>query len=445
MPSWLGGSRAAAASADLAAACGSNGSDAPTSLGIEHEFLVRDHAGRPVDFRTVVHGLDLGRRDLVATYGNSYRLPTGSIVTADGTEAEIATPPIELGPGAIATIDAWAAWERRSLAERVSPLTLRGDSTHINVSLPTDVDPDVVAWAFATRFSVGLMLLMDRPESPGLIVRPRPHRLELGGEFCVGSALRAALAYAVGATHACVAFARGTTPAAWPPEIATTLERHVLRYGWYVARTAVGDGDLYRAGRRLVLRTATGRRLSAGDALAGSWKSARAQLEPLVGIGDLADGDALVGAAVGLPIERIPGDFESDVSAAKPPASPFGDALPDRPRPLFDLAPVMLNWELAVFLVSRPDRRRSAFIAVPARRLEQFLRLLDAGEIDEPIDRYLSGRSGRRRLVTRSQAREVGMFDALGLRATLLEPERDYWGQRFDLVATRRRRFWQVA
>jgi hypothetical protein len=57
--------------------------------GLEHEFRVLD-GPRPVDFRRVIHGLGLGQPNLDPADPNAYRLPSGSAVTCDGAEAEIA-------------------------------------------------------------------------------------------------------------------------------------------------------------------------------------------------------------------------------------------------------------------------------------------------------------------------------------------------------------------
>ena len=51
---------------------------------------------------------------------------------------------------------------------------------------------------FSRSFAPSLMLLMDAPSSPGLLVRPRRGRLEFGGEFVTGNQLAAAVLLAAG-------------------------------------------------------------------------------------------------------------------------------------------------------------------------------------------------------------------------------------------------------
>lgn len=392
-----------------------------------------DEGGERLDFRRHIHSMELGRRDLVPGAPFAYWRPTGAIVTADRMEAEIATPPVVLGPGFATALDGWMAWERTQLAQRIRPHTLRGDSTHINVTLPSDVDPDAVADLFATRFSVGLMLLMDRPVSPGLLVRPRPFRLELGGEYVVGAALRAATTYAVGATLACVDAARRGTDVDLPAMLELWLERNVLRYGWYVARTAFGPGDLYVDGRRLAITAIDGRRLVADDVFRWGWAAARRFVGPYVDPADLEETDAFVDGGVPLLIERQ-GIDEATVARPSPAASPFGRALPPRERPGYDVAPVMVTWEAGVFLISRSDRGCSAFAVVPGRALDRFLSALDRGALDTLIHRYLATRPTGRRVLDWESARVPGLHDAIGLRAALLAPERDYWGQPMQLT-----------
>lgn len=94
------------------------------------------------------------------------------------------------------------------------------------------------------------MLLMDRIDSPGLLVRPRPGRTELCGEFLEDEPLAAVAAFVAGSTRACAAAVRrpgGRT--ALPPRLDVRLARAVHRYGWYVDRRAFGT-DLHAAGRR---------------------------------------------------------------------------------------------------------------------------------------------------------------------------------------------------
>jgi hypothetical protein len=78
---------------------------------------------------------------------------------------------------------------RTVVADALDPEhSLRGYSTHLNIEID-DRHVRLVATMIARRMAPALMLLLDGPQSPGLIVRPRHGRLELGGEFATGNQL----------------------------------------------------------------------------------------------------------------------------------------------------------------------------------------------------------------------------------------------------------------
>jgi hypothetical protein len=82
------------------------------------------------------------------------------------------------------------------------------------------------------------------------LVRPRPGRTELCGEFIENESLAAAAGFVAGTTRACAAAVR--RPGArtvLPPRLDVRLARAMHRYGWYVDRRAFGT-DLYAASQR---------------------------------------------------------------------------------------------------------------------------------------------------------------------------------------------------
>jgi hypothetical protein len=141
---------------------------------------------------------------------------------------------------------------------------------------------------------------------------------------------------------------------------------------------------------------------------------------------------------VPLPIERSADDIEHGLAQPVEPHSPFGNALALPSRGGIGLAPVMLTWELAIFLVIDAARNRSAFAAVPGHHLGGFIWAHESGALDEILETYLAGRPSSRRLLRPEQGREPGLFDELGLRVSLLALERDYWGRPMQLTLTRR-------
>jgi hypothetical protein len=215
-------------------------------VGIEHEFEVR-REDNVVDFRRLLPHLLPGHTRADPADPLAVRLPFG-VITADGLEAEVATAPIDLRPGFVDRAVTVVADAERALRE-VCPagLELTGFSTHISVSWSPRRD-DRLARIWARIFAPVLMLLLDGPASPGLIVRPRPGRLELCGDYATGDQLAAAVAFAVASVRTVEhAPARSLRP--WFVDM--TLVPALDRYGWYVDRAAFRGRDLYSLGRSL--------------------------------------------------------------------------------------------------------------------------------------------------------------------------------------------------
>lgn len=389
-------------------------------LGLEHEFVVRGADGAPLDFRILIHELGLGHRHLDPADPNAHRLPSGTVVTCDGREAEIAIAPVS-GSGSFAgRVVAAADAARAALASRLPRgVRLEGWSTHLSVSLPSHVLHACGA-RYTTTFAPALMLLMDRARSPGLLVRPRPGRLELCGEYVAGSALRAAVGFAAGSVRALAAEIQGEG-SVHVPRLRGRIRTADTRYGWYVDRRAFGD-DLYATGRGTRLPLAGGGTIGAQEHLARCWSAARMALVRSGGVDhdDLAVTDEIVAGRLPLPVEGRIRDGRHRVAA---PASAHGRALRVRVRPGFGVAPVMLTWGVAVFLVVPAGRPGRAFASVPGDRLDDFLGLLDAGALDSLLAGHLRGATGERRLERREQALEPGLYDEIGQRLALLPAE----------------------
>jgi hypothetical protein len=175
-------------------------------VGVEREYRVL-RATEAVDFRVLLPTLGFEGGGLDPNDPRAHRLGCGTLLTADGAEAEVATPPVAIAPGCAREVSAWAERGEDVLAGALPRGTgIEGYSTHVNVSVQGDVVE--IATTFATRFALGMMLLLDRSDSPGLLVRPRPGRLELGGDFVAGAQLRAAVTFAVAAARCCDVEAR---------------------------------------------------------------------------------------------------------------------------------------------------------------------------------------------------------------------------------------------
>lgn len=397
----------------------------PGLLGVEHEFVVSGGSG-VVDFRTLIHGLKLGEPNLDPADPNAYRLPSGAAVTCDAAEAEIALPPITLAPGFAAEAAHLAETERLALAGRLRHgMTLTGYSTHLSVSVPDDHGP-AVCQRYARTFAAAMILLADRRDSPGLLIRPRPGRVELGVEYLASHQLLAASIFAVATVLACLARVIGVEQDP-PSELDVRVEPAVERFGWYVDRAAFGT-DLLADGRSALLRTVDGRMTAAGAYLDACWHVARPLVEPLASPTELAVVDEAIGGERPLPSERVVDDPVQPSKRLHSLGANYARALRPRRRSAFELAPVMLTWQLAVFLIVDLRRRRRVFAAVPRAEIASFLARVDAGRLDEEVERFVGGRAPHRRLERWTQIDGVALFDEIGPRIGLLQPEFDLDG-----------------
>jgi hypothetical protein len=415
----------------------------PRRFGLEHEFRVLER-GTQLDFHRLIHVLGLGPARLDPADPNAYRLPSGVAVTCDGAEAEIALPPMAVRPGLPHLVTTAAVRERAMLSARLPVgLELEGCSTHLSIEM-SDRYTREVSELYARTFAPAMMLLLDRRESPGLLIRPRPGRLELGGEFADGDALRAAVVFAVGSALACEAAVAGIhdSGGSLPGPLHVGIEAAVARYGWYVDRRAFG-GDLYADGRQAELRTLAGMTLTAQEHLEATWETVRDALAGVLEAADLESAAAVVEGRQPLPsesdgpIDRVPTgtvDRATDTAGSPTdPVDPYGAALADRSRPGFDLAPVMLTWETVVFVVADRTRRRRLFIRTPGERLGTFLALLDAGRLDRSL--LIALHLGSDRVLSDRVPPEVGLFGHLGPRLHLLAPEFGPDGEPVELAA----------
>ncbi|HSH11202.1 MAG TPA: hypothetical protein VLA10_05395, partial [Ilumatobacter sp.] len=149
-------------------------------VGIEHEYAVFRGKAQ-LDFASIVHDLGIPGERLHPTNGDMYLTASGSAVMADGLVAEIATPPVEIAPGFTRALQGSLTTTGHLLGAALTDGDrLEGGSTHISVQIDHTA-ADRAAARFARTYAAPLMLLMDRAHSPGLLVRPRPGRLEFGG------------------------------------------------------------------------------------------------------------------------------------------------------------------------------------------------------------------------------------------------------------------------
>lgn len=357
-------------------------------LGIEHEFRILD-GDVQLDFRRHIHDLGIRGRRLDPADPNAYRCEWGGAITADGREAEVAIPPVRVRPGFVARVAARARSAEGALRQALpAAWRLEGYSTHISVSAPSALAEEL-APLYARTFGPALMLFMERATSPGLLVRPRPGRLELCAEQVDGHALRAAVAFAVGSV---IAISRGHHPAPLRVDVVPAIER----YGWYVDRRAFGC-DLSALGRDAPLRRERGGTISAQAHLEASWSLARRALWHTATALDMRAADALARGEAPLPLERA-----SPCAPASAPStvSSWGLATRTLRRPTFTIEPRAATWEFAVYAVRGA---RTAYLAVPSQEIAWLVRRLPSGALDGAIEEFLR-RPGEGSVLTRIAA-----------------------------------------
>jgi hypothetical protein len=399
-------------------------------LGLELEYSVRSVRGGRVHFGSLIHRLGLDGIALDPGDPNAYRCSWGGVITSDGAEAEIATPPVWTRPGFAARLQGWARTGEAELRRAVPRgIGLDGYSAHFSAAMPAKLN-DRVCRLYAQTFAADLMLLTDRMDSPGLLLRPRPGRTELCGEFVENESLAAAAAFVAGTTRACAAaIRRPGARTALPPRLDLELTRAVHRYGWYVDRRAFGT-DLHAASRRALLRRASGGTICAQSHLELAWAAARQALADDAAASDLQAADAMITGSLPLPAEQRQPDHAHGGQLGGEARFPLGGTIaPDTPhlgahvRPGFTLRPVATTWDFTVFEASGPAR--SAYACIPRDSLPGFVAALEKGTLDDPIAAYLALTSRRRVLSAPEQTRRPGLYDQMGAPAGLLAPERD--------------------
>ncbi len=344
--------------------------DSVRLIGVEREYWVQ-RGGQYLDARTVWAGLPGAGAALDPGDPHSRRGPTGAVITTDGPHAEIATAPIDLRPGCTLEVLAHAAAAERHLRTQLDRLKLIGYSTHINV----EVDDRIVvpvARTIARRLALPIMLGLDRSTSPGVLIRPRPGRLEVGGEFAAGDQLRTAVVITVGIVllaENCLGLDRWRPPAG--PRLALTSATE--RYGLYVDRMAFGP-DLYLAGRKAWLAGQ-----SANELMDRQWGAARRWAATVLGPDELALADDLVAGRRPLPLEN-PCDDDGPTAAVRTDRS----YLPRR-RGGLTISVANATWWRAVVEVRNGSGSR--WLTVPGRALDHVLDAIDDGSLDDDLRR----------------------------------------------------------
>ena len=374
----------------------------------------------------MLHGLPVRGRRLDPSDPNAYRCEWGGALTCDGAEAEVAAPPVRVGPGFSRSVEGWACVAGDELRSVLGEgFSLEGYSTHLSVAIDSRLG-DRVARVYSQHFAPAVMLLTSHEKTPGLLVRPRPARLELGTEYVAGAHLRGAAVFAVGSVIASVRAASAPfhrrARTGLPPMLQVRTQPAVERYGLYVDRAAFGE-DLFRGGRDTMLYRTSGRSITAQQHLEVAWECAREALEGLAAPDDLEATELMVVARLPLPVEA--GGTGTFAGSNERPHSPLGGVIVARCRPDYQVRAFLATWSFSVFEIERRDEGRTAYCCIPLDVLDQFLHELDAGVLDATITAFLAAAPQGRVLADVRQTEEPGLFDGIGPPIGLIPAERD--------------------
>lgn len=319
------------------------------TLGVEQEFELFDR-GRQLDFRTEFPRLI--RRAASIPFRNcesAALVEAGYMLCCDGRDAEFATAPIELkgsGPIDLANEVVRCRGHLLQTLRKLGLREVRGYSTHLSISAPAGREREL-AEAAAVRIGPALILLMEGPRSPGLLIRTRRGRLEVGSEYMDDEQrLAAAVVLLAGLVHAYLYH-----QAAWEQLPALKLkhwEEAITRPGLYLPHDAYG-ASIHALGRAASLDREGGGSLTAGGVLEACAALAKCELEGLTSPESLRTLERALDQPALLPIE---GKF--DVGRVASRRSNF-TALQSRTLKMLArsrgrrLTPRFVDWEGAAF------------------------------------------------------------------------------------------------
>ena len=164
---------------------------------MEHEYAV-ELDGRQVDFRALIHELPLPGRRTDAIDPHAYRGAWGGTLTADGREAEVATPPSTVGPFVGQRAAGLAETGAEALrAALPGDAILRGFSTHLSVEVPRGTEARAARY-LANHHGPTVAWLLDGPASPGSCSGRASGAWSSGGDFIDGQRLALAAVFAIG-------------------------------------------------------------------------------------------------------------------------------------------------------------------------------------------------------------------------------------------------------
>jgi hypothetical protein len=364
----------------------SNEDEAHPMIGVEQEFELFA-GGTKLDFQALFPRAIKGTRAVpFRNCDSAVIVESGYMLANDGREAEFATAPIRSGADGCLSLADEVSRCREHLLRTLHALDIddvRGYSTHLNISVPIGRESEIAA-IISTTAAPALILLMEAKQSPGLLLRPRRGRLEVGSEYIDDKKQLAAAA--VFLTGVILAYLGQTSNWNKIPKIRLKRsEAANIRAGIFLPHDAYGE-SLHALGREARLELESGETIKAGEVLAICSDLACRELEGRVSKRSLDNLRQLVAQSGSLQIERHanPGAIKrrrASVPAAE--ALILQKFISRRDAP--GLRPRFLDWSGAAFSWKKADTTR--IIGVPWAHLPEFFNAARKNELPKFVEK----------------------------------------------------------
>lgn len=361
-------------------------------MGVEIEYATTVD-GRPQPFAEILPALAaLPGANLKDDGSRRFWWPDGLRLMADGHYAEIASPPERVSTHTAEELCDSTAWAERRLRallmqqERRTGATMAIEpySCHYNVGSAPFADGWAVARRVACAFGPLLALITSRPPVMGIIVRPRPGRIEIVGDLVADPGqFRAACLIVWGAVALALQEDAGSAVADLPTLPADSLVPARTRPGLRLTLPPL-DAASIASLSKLLLPLSSGGRLELGEWAARCWSSLRSMVAAAFGSAETARVDGFVDFSRPTAFAgAIPAGHAEENRTVAWLTTPFAGGLTPRQVGDWRLSPRFVDWHFIV-LDARNHRRR-ALLTLPENRFQQYV----DGVLDPAVGRAL--------------------------------------------------------
>ncbi|MCL4530125.1 MAG: SH3 domain-containing protein [Chloroflexi bacterium] len=349
-------------------------------LGVEQEFDLLG-GDRYLDFRRLFPRVIAHMRSVpFRNCDSAVILDAGYMLACDGREAEFATAPIDSHGDGCLTLAREAVHCRTHLVNLLAQNNIqqvRGYSTHLNISVPIGREWEIAS-AFSTTIAPALILLMEARQSPGLLIRPRRGRLEIGSEYIDDETqLAAAIILLTGAVRSYL-----HDPSLWkqfPRVCLKKWEDANIRPGIYLPHDAYGE-SMHELGRTARLQLQSGKIIAAGKILESCAELALRALNGQISQSAARSLQRVVRRVGSLQIEqkRNPSIIRNRRAQTSALDAKTLNMLASTQR---DVTPVFVDWEGVAF--SWKGKDAPLILGIPWRGLPQFFEVAHKKEFPQ--------------------------------------------------------------